>query len=240
MRQVQQEAAVPSVAPFDLDDVPVAERPALSTYDHVDSEEQTIWYNPLDYDVAVQVHVGSQPMQGNWDDPARLARWRALPPAKRREMQTGIRVFVIPAKQARAIPSEFDLGIQQTHCYEPDCAKGMYCRDRSHTNRQIVGGSYPRLINRGTRLHKLETPPRLASALDDERARAKEALERSKIALQNSIQQQGLAIVAAADLDKATKDMADIEARLAAAGATEESTVHKEVIAATAAGKARK
>src|SRR5208337_33192 len=104
---------------FNLQDVPPAERPALAAIDYQETEEHTVWYNPFDYDVAVQIHVGSTPMEGAWDDPGRVARWRALPPQRRREMQTGIRVYVIPAKSERSIPRDFDMGIQMYECLAP-------------------------------------------------------------------------------------------------------------------------
>jgi hypothetical protein len=229
------------VKPFDLSNVPIAERPALQAAGYHDTEEQTIWYNPFEYDMAVQIHVGSTPMEGPWDDPGRMARWRALSPQRRREMQTGVRTYVIPAKDARAIPSEYDFGIQQTQCQDQECpgAKALYCRNPQH-QKLIVGGLYPRLINKGTRLHPLEKPPTLHYALDDERARAAEALERSKVTLANAAHQQGLALVAAADFEKAKADMAAVEERLAAQGKTEESAQHAQAIEDAKNGKSLK
>lgn len=237
--QQDDQSQQPSLQPFDISSVPVAARPALLAVDHYDTEEQTVWFNPFDYDVAVQVHIGSKVMEGKWDDPMRLARWRSLPAPVRREMQTGIRVYVIPARSMRAIPSEFDMGIQMTLCLEPGCegSKGLYCKNREHTNRQIVGGMYPRLVNKGTRLHPLEKPPTLHYALDDERARAREALEASQKALAESMHQQGMALVAAQKFEEAKKAVADAEARLHAQGATAEAESHKTAIA-SAAGKA--
>ena len=175
-------------------------------------------------------------MDGAWDDPGRLARCRALSPQKRREMQTGIRVFGLPAKTERSIPSDFDAGIQTYQCQEAECAqRPLFCKNRDH-RKLIVGGGYPRLINRGTKTHRIVLAPALHYALDDERARAKEALERSKQLLAESVERQGLALVAAADFEKAKHDVAAAEARLAAQSATTESEAHKQVIETAAAG----
>ena len=232
----QQHHDTNAVRPFDL--VPMAERPALQAADYMETEEQTIWFNPFDHAVAVQVHIGSTPMlsgsQGavsEIEDIARARRWHSIPAAQRREMQTGIRTYVIPPKSMRAIPSDFDMAIQRTECMHPEClGRKMYCKNREHTERMIVGGLYPRLINKGTQRMPLTEPPRLHPALDDEKARAAEALERAKRKLQEAQNAKDMALVAHADLVEAQKDIATAEARLAEQQATEGVISHQKKI----------
>lgn len=218
------------LTPLEL--VPVAERPALQASDSMETEEQTIWFNPFDYPVAVQVHVGSEPLIGNdFDEEARRRRWHSIPAPRRRELQTGIRTYVIPAKSQRALPSEFDMGIQRTECMEPEClGHKLYCRNRAHTNRIIVGGSYPRLINKGTRRVPLEVPPKLHPALDEERARAAAALEQSKKKLAEARDAQDMALIAHADLVQAQQDISAAEKRLADQNATAGVIEHQKKI----------
>lgn len=196
--------------------VPQAERPNYSSpHDFEETSTETIWENPFDYDVAVQVHIGSTPRP----DPSErgLAAWRALPEAKRREMQTGMRTFVIKAKSRRTIPSEFDQGIQQTRCTHGDCPgpKGMLCRDPEHAEfRQIVGGGYPRLICRGTQQRPLRKPPELHWSLDDQKARAAEALERAKLKLAEASMAREAMVVAQAEFVEAQQKVAEAETRV--------------------------
>ena len=121
--------------------VPMADRPAYRPVDLVETSEDTIWYNPLDYDVAVQVHVGAEGKRA--DTPDERARWVKMTPAERREKQTGIRTYVIPSKHERVIPNDFDMAIQHTQCAHPEClgSRGLYCKNAEHAQyKQIVGG----------------------------------------------------------------------------------------------------
>jgi hypothetical protein len=200
--------------------VPQAERPNYaSPHDFEETSSETIWENPFDYDIPVQVHVGATPRP----DPSEngLAAWRALNPAKRREMQTGQRVYVIKANSRRAIPSEFDQGIQQTRCTHPDCPgpKAIFCRDPEHyEHRMIVGGLQPRLINRGTQQRPLSKPPELHWSLDDQRARREEALETAKKKLAEASMARDALLMAQGDLLTATNAVTIAEQRMLAKG----------------------
>lgn len=200
--------------------VPPAERPNYSSpHDFEETSSETIWENPFDYDMVVQLHVGSQPRPDKSE--AGLAKWRALPEARRREMQSGQRVYVVKAKSRRSIPSEFDQAIQQTRCTHPDCpgTKGVFCRDPEHfEHRMIVGGLYPRLLNRGTQQRPLATPPELHWSLDDQKARAAETLEIAKQKLAEAAMARDALLVAQADMLEASKKAAEAEAALASKG----------------------
>jgi hypothetical protein len=214
-------------APF----VPGAERPAYQAVDFIETNEDTIWHNPLDYDVAVQVHVGAEGKAA--DTPVERQRWASLPANVRREKQTGIRTYVIPSKTSRAIPSEFDMAIQHTQCAHPECAgaKGLYCKDATHSDyKKIVGGLYPRLVNKGTQRTPLAKPPALHWALDDQRAKAAEALEASKRKLAEAANARDAFLIAQADLATAQEEIAKAEKNLADQ-VPNEGTIHKEIIA---------
>lgn len=195
--------------------VPQADRPNYSSpHDFEETAAETIWENPFDYDVAVQVHVGSTPRA----DPTEkgLAAWRSLPEGRRREMRTGQRTYVIRAKSQRSIPSEFDQGIQQTRCTHSDCPgpKGIFCRDPEHVEyRQIVGGLYPRLICRGTQQRPITKPMDLHPSLDDQKARAVEAAEKARRTLADAEQLRNAAFIAQAELLDAQKKIAEAEAQ---------------------------
>lgn len=195
--------------------VPSAERPAYQAVDLIETSSDTIWFNPFDYDVSVQVYVGSEGKRAN--TPAEEERWKALPAPLKREKQTGMRTYKIPAKSERVLPSDFDMAIQHTQCAHYDClgAKGMYCKNPDHTEyKQIIGGLYPKLINRGTQQTPIKTPPRLHWALDDDRARAAAALEASKQKLAEAQNARDAFLIAQADLAQAKQDIAAAEQRI--------------------------
>jgi hypothetical protein len=219
--------------------VPPAERPNYaSPHDFEETSTETIWENPFDYDVAVQVHVGATPRP----DPTErgLAAWRALPEAKRREMMTGKRTYVIKANSRRAIPSDFDQAIQQTRCTHPECPgqKSILCRDGDHAeHRLIVGGLYPRLINRGTQQRPLSKPAELHWSLDDQRARSEEALANAKAKLMEAGLARDALLVAQAEMMKAQEIVAETEARMAAKGVEAEGARANAAVIAESVGK---
>lgn len=207
--------------------IPPADRPAYQDVDFIETVKETVWFNPFEYDVAVQLHVGSQAKASD-------AEWAALPPAIRRERQKGIRTYVIPAKATRVISSEFDQAIQQTKCNDPDCvgSKGLYCKDPEHNDRTIVGGQYPRLVNKGTQQRPLTKPPTLHWALDDQRARAEAALEESKRKLAEAQNARDAFLIAQADLENAKQEIARLDANMSAQGKTAEAAAHQDAIVA--------
>ena len=200
--------------------VPPAERPGHHPVDFIETSSDTIWFNPFDYPVAVQVHVGAEGKRGPTQ--AEDDRWKSLPPPVRREKQTGIRTYVIAPKSERVIPSDFDMAIQHTQCSHYDClgSKGLYCRNPDHAEyKQIVGGLYPRLINRGTQRTPISSPPKLHWALDDNRAKAEAALAAAKQKLAEAANSRDAFLIAQADLAEAHKQIAEAEARVATADA---------------------
>jgi hypothetical protein len=121
-----------------------------------DEQMNTEWHNPTDRDVVVEVHVGTDAKNALW------RKWfNAAPPAKRQEMMTGLRVFVIKANSTRMIPSEYDLAIQRTQCIHPQCHKKRdQCRNVDHP-RVVVSGLAPQLVCR-----RWEKVPSLHQNLD--------------------------------------------------------------------------
>lgn len=136
---------------------------------------ETIWENPTERDVVLDLNVGTSPIIGGTDE-----QRRAIVGTWGKEERTGIRRFVIPAagrdpntgalipSRAR-IPSEFDQGIQQTRCLEGECAsRPMLCRNSRH-RMEVFGGYGPQLINvRRVSLRTLDpalvaAPPPLAA-----------------------------------------------------------------------------
>jgi hypothetical protein len=114
-------------------------------------KRETIWFNPTDKDIILSLHQGSVPTFPNKPDSIQ---------------RTGIVKYRIKAKESAAIPSDFDMGIQQYHCKEHECAsRALYCKDPTH-DKDIVGGYGIHLVNKG-----YQKRPTLHSALDDNRAR---------------------------------------------------------------------
>lgn len=233
--------------------IPMADQPHVGT-EYPDEVRDTVWENPTERDAVLDLHVGTSPILGGNDDFRKsiVSRWS-------REQRTGLRQFVIrrarrnpPAGEAghdpsrpvgdliptRArIPSEFDQGIQQTACLEPECSsRRTLCRNADH-RKEIVGGYGPQLINLGARVR-----PRLASTLDTIMADKKLAEDRAILAAQaeevakrEALVAQGKAIEARQHLERRDADFAarekhiieqaerirELEAKLAAEKATE-------------------
>jgi hypothetical protein len=102
----------------------------------------TVWENPTQADVVLDLHVGTTPVYGSAEQKARItASWGP-------QEFKGIRRFVVKAKSKARIPSEFDQGIQQTRCLEAQCAfQPTICRNPRH-RMAVIGGLGPQLINR--------------------------------------------------------------------------------------------
>lgn len=213
--------------------VPPAERPAYQPTDYIETSQDTIWYNPFEYDVAVQVHVGAEGKAG--PTPAEEVRWKSLPAPVRREKQTGVRTYVIKAKSERAIPSDFDMAIQHTQCSHYEClgSKGLYCKNPDHSeHKTIVAGLYPRLVNKGTQRTPIREPAKLHWALDDQKAKAAQALEDSKRRLSEAQNARDAFLIAQADLSEAQAEIARAEARIG----SPDANPHKDVIANAGGG----
>jgi hypothetical protein len=142
--------------------VPLADRP-LAGPEYEDSESQTVWHNPTDRQVVLDLNVDT-PRPGrkprNWEE------------------RNGKVRYVLKAGETKAIPSKFDMGIQHTQCHHIDCLqRPFYCRSNEEGHeKSTVGGYGPQLVNRGTQ----KAPIRpgfitLAPALDDVLARQQAA-----------------------------------------------------------------
>lgn len=133
--------------------VPIAERP----YGPVDTEEtveETVWHNPTEHDVVLDLYVGIQPNLRRFVLSGKKLTW---------EQRTGKRRYIIRAKTSRAIPSEFDQGIQQMQCLDPEHSQRPFdCRDRTH-RKMIVGGLAPHSLVKGGMQHR----PLISQALVD-------------------------------------------------------------------------
>lgn len=144
--------------------VPLADRPFLQA-EMADSEKQTIWHNPTDRPVVLDLYVETpKPTPGR--------------PPKGFEAKTGQRRYVIGPKETKAIPAMFDRGIQQTQCHHVDCLQMPFdCKSTEEGHeKSIVGGLGPQLQNRGTQSMPLrEGFIRLAEPLDDVEARRRQA-----------------------------------------------------------------
>jgi hypothetical protein len=180
--------------------------------DQPDETRATLWENPTDVDVVMDLHVGTMPLYGNGPRPT------LHPSGKTREQRLGVKQYVVKAHKTREIPSEFDVGVQHRECTSPECtSKKLYCTDKSHPS-NIVGGLGPQLFNCGMKVR-----PRLSPALDtahqelsEMHARAKEALERETAAKNELEIARGQLILASQKADAQTKAMADREAAILA------------------------
>jgi hypothetical protein len=137
--------------------VPIAERP-FGPVDTEETVEETVWYNPTDHDVVLDLYVGIQPNLKRFVLSGRKLTW---------EQRTGKRRYIIKAKTHRAIPSEFDQGIQQMQCMEAEHSQRPFdCRDRTH-RKMIVGGLAPHSLVKGGMQHR----PVVSQALVDSYAK---------------------------------------------------------------------
>lgn len=212
--------------------VPPAVRPGHRTAEFIETSEDTIWYNPFDYDVAVKLYVGARGKAAN--TPAEEERWKALSGPQRQEARTGVRTYVIPAKSERAIPSEFDMGIQHYKCSHPDClgSRGLYCKNSEHIEyRKIVAGLYPKLVNRGTQRTPITQTIPLDDAIDDQVAKRQQALEAAKMRLAEANNARDAFLIAQADLQTAHRDIEAEKAQMVseAQGAVEHQKAILEV-----------
>jgi len=162
--------------------IPLADRPGYHPEDYQENAPETVWENPLDRDQPLHLYVGVTPFLGDAASPR---------PRYTGERRTGIRTYVIKAHSTRALPSEFDMAIQQYDCLEPECApRRRYCRDHTH-RRVIVGGEAPHLINRG-----LQHRPVLHPSLDADSAARNQALADARRAQQQATLAAETALIA--------------------------------------------
>jgi hypothetical protein len=180
--------------------VPLAERD-FAPVEFIETQQETIWYNPLDRDYTLDLYVGTKPM-GNRHPP------------RSHEQRMGTRRYVIKSKDRRAIPSEFDIAVQHLQCTEYGCAnRAHHCRNPKH-RRVIVGGLGPHLQNLG-----LQNRPLMSDALNEHEAAKKAAVERAKQALLETEAKKEALVIAQAELDQ-TK--AELEAEKKRAAKAEE------------------
>ena len=131
-----------------------------------DDQLNTEWYNPTSQDVVLEIHIGTDPKNAAW----RKAYLEASP-ARRLEMKSGNRIYVIKAGQIKMVPSDYDLAVQRTHCLHPACtSKKDACKDLDHP-RVVSAGLAPQLICK--RWHRV---PGLAANLDMAKAQAEQAM----------------------------------------------------------------
>jgi hypothetical protein len=182
------QSASQPVAMFKNELVPAAERLGETTLSEARFNNQTIWENPEDHDVILELH-DEVPTHGK-------------PPRSDNERR-GVVQRMIPKRSTRAIESKFDLAIQDVRCKHPDCTlRQRDCKNQNHPKR-IVGGLAPRLINRG-----LQTRPEMDTALDDKRA---ELVAREQRLTDKLLQKAQLD----EDLDKARAELADFQKTMA-------------------------
>ena len=177
--------------------VPLADRP-LAAPDYEDSQSQTIWHNPTEKSVVLNLH---------YETPKATGR-----PPVGWEAKTGCHRYVIKAGETKAIPSSFDMAIQHTQCFHIDCLQLPFaCRSAEEGHEKaIVGGFGPQLTNRGTQRVPIRAGfIQLAPALDD-------ALARQKAAEEEEFRQYQAAKMATARADQARLDQERAASDLAA------------------------
>ena len=162
--------------------VPQAER-AFIPVEERESVQETVWFNPTEKDAVLDLYIGVTPCRSI----RAKQQFRAMSPLQKKEFRTGIRRYIIRAGERRAIHSDFDMAIQQTHCLESECtSRPMYCRDSTH-HKMVIGGYGPQLINEAVQ-HRYSVHPSLIEADALEKAateRAKEYLRQKEIAEQS-------------------------------------------------------
>lgn len=170
--------------------IPLADRPHATYEQVVEIERDTIWRNPLDHDVVLDLHVGTKP------SPVFNSEGKRIRPDLTWEERNGVHRYVIKAGHTRAIPKEFDKAIQ-------DVRNGV-----------IVGGLGPRLERVGD-----QERPKLHPSLDDGLAKHKALIEEATAALSEKKRQEEALLIAQAKLAEAEKQLAERQASAAKAAA---------------------
>jgi hypothetical protein len=184
---------VPLAQPVYLD---ARGKPAEAPPGHYDSHRETKWHNPTTKVVVINLFIGTPQAMG------------PLFPPRNWEERTGQRRFVWQPGETKALPHEYDKGIQQTHCKENECLqRPLACTDPEHEH-EVIGGYGPQLVNLG-----MQKRPHLAPALDDELTRRTEAerKEFENYKLAKFHEEQGMR--ARAEADAAQRDI-DLRAKL--------------------------
>ena len=178
---------VPLAQPVYLD---ARGKPALAPPGYHDSHRETKWHNGTSRRVVIDLFVGT-PQAGG-----------PLAPPRNWEEKTGQRRYVWEPNETKALPHEYDAGIQQTRCRETECImRQLACRDPEHDH-EIIGGFGPQLTNLG-----MQKRPSLAPALDDEMARKAEAERKEFEAFKLAKHHEEMAMRARAEADAAQRDM---------------------------------
>lgn len=177
--------------------VPPAERAFIPVED-LDSAQETVWFNPTEKDCVLDLYIGVTPCRS---ERARQ-QFRAMSPLQKKEFRTGLRRYIIRAGERRAIHADFDQGIQQTQCLEPECTSHkLYCRDATH-HHMVVGGLGPQLVN-----ERVQFRPTVHPSLIEAAAKEKAALEQARIFLeQKQVAEQSM-MVAQAKAEEAKAEM---------------------------------
>lgn len=193
--QTESAPLVPLAQPVYLD---VRGKPAVAPPGHYDSHRETKWLNPTSKVVVIEIFVGTPA----WGKPPR--DW---------EEKTGKQRFVWQPGEVKALPHEFDQGIQETSCKETECLKQpRACRDPEHDH-EIVGGYGPQLQNLG-----MQKRPHLAPALNDEEARKRDAEKAEFEAYRLVKHHEEMAMRARVEADAAQRDI-ELRAKLDAESA---------------------
>jgi hypothetical protein len=166
--------------------VPLAQRD-FSPSDFIETQQETVWYNPLDRDYVLDLHVGTKPMGPK------------LPP-RNHEQKHGTRRYTIRAKDRRAIPAEFDIAIQHLQCQEYGCnMRSHHCRNPKHS-RVIVGGLGPHLYNLG-----IQNRPVMAASLNEAEAEQKIAVETAMKAMLQTQAAENAMVISQARMKETTQ-----------------------------------
>ena len=145
--------------------IPLANRPHQVASPR-ETVQETVWYNATDRDICLELYVGRGATLPN---PKHLGRQLT------KDEKNATVTYVIEAKRARTIPSEFDAAIQRTQCLEAECSqRPLACKDQTH-RWLIVGGLAPDGLQRRGLQHR----PVLASGLDDSLARENAAKDKA-------------------------------------------------------------
>lgn len=189
--------------PQTKDLVPIAERP-YGPADVEETVEETIWVNPSDADVVLDLYVGIPQVIRKPSKTGKALTW---------EQRTGKRRYIIRAHSERSIPSEFDMAIQHHQCQEGECSQAPFsCKNKKH-RRMIVGGLAPhQLIMKG-----MQHRPAVSQSLDDTYAEAQAKKDATVEALIRRTENDHELAKAQEELRRLRDEMARKEAQNAAA-----------------------
>jgi len=194
------------------DIVPLAERAYPPPQGEEDSQQQTIWRNPTERTVKLEIQIETP-------KPGKRLNAQGQPRIMTYDEKHGTHTYYVKAGEEKALPSEYDRQIQTYQCHHIDCLHAPFdCKnftDEGH-EKTTVAGCGPQLERLGSQRVRIQPGfIQLSPALDDVAARLKAAETAEFEEWQRQRMAEARHAASASAREKAEKEIADREERKA-------------------------